>query len=695
MDLMTGSYFPWHDYKWGYEVGVQVKNPITSDVFSFIYPMQSLAIQSIKSGQFGLWNPYILSGTPLSANFQSSPFTPLNFLHLFFVSPIAWSLQVVMQHILAGVFTYLLLRHWKVSPWGAFTGGIIYAFSGFMIIWSQWRVLSLACSFVPLVILFADQFFTTHNPRQGILLSVSLALLILSGYPQLFFYTGGAIFLLFTLKVQKKLYVKTLVTLIFFVALGVGISAIQVVPGYELLTVSQRQDETYTDEWAYLPLQKVITFIAPDYFGNHSTANYWGPQNYTSNVGYVGIVAFLLASIGIYNFRKDRNKLFAVLMGILALLMSFQTPLSALFRSIGFLGLQAAAAHRSLFLFNFSIALLAGFGAEYFLSGKYRFNWRVVVLPLGLIIIFVSLAFVEQEHLIIAIESLFLPLAFFFFGSLILFIGRLKRVSLFLLALLATIELFIFAWKYLPFSPPYLFYPTTPVIDFLKSLDKPFRVAGGVLPVNTRMVYGIESFEGYDALYPLRSAEFLSAINNDVIKEDHVRYAIIDNQNSRLIDITNTKYFLTLKDNLTRFDPERYKIVFEDKSTVILENLHTLPRYFTVSGWEVIKDKHEIIARLQQKDFDYKNKIILEEQPPSSASRFLFISDSWYPGWKAYIDSKEQKIYRANYMFRAVEIPQGSQKLTFSYEPDSFKLGAIITTVSLGTSILVYLKLTK
>ena len=68
-DIITGAYLPWLDYKWGYPVGVPVKNPIVSDSISYSYPMRTLGIDLIKKGLLPLWNPYILNGTPLMANF--------------------------------------------------------------------------------------------------------------------------------------------------------------------------------------------------------------------------------------------------------------------------------------------------------------------------------------------------------------------------------------------------------------------------------------------------------------------------------------------------------------------------------------------------------------------------------------------------------------------------------------------------
>ena len=57
------------------------------------------------------------------------------------------------------------------------------------------------------------------------------------------------------------------------------------------------------------------------------------------------------------------------------------------------------------------------------------------------------------------------------------------------------------------------------------------------------------------------------------------------------------------------------------------------------------------------------------------------MSDTFYPGWKAYVDERETKIYRADYAFRAIFVPSGKHTVIFSFNPKSFKIGAIISGV--------------
>ncbi len=74
----------------------------------------------------------------------------------------------------------------------------------------------------------------------------------------------------------------------------------------------------------------------------------------------------------------------------------------------------------------------------------------------------------------------------------------------------------------------------------------------------------------------------------------------------------------------------------------------------------------------------------------------LFLSDNYYPGWKAYVDNKETKIYRANYTFRSIYLPSGNHSVAFKYNPLSFKIGSVVSLLSFIAilSILV-LKITK
>jgi uncharacterized membrane protein YfhO len=63
----------------------------------------------------------------------------------------------------------------------------------------------------------------------------------------------------------------------------------------------------------------------------------------------------------------------------------------------------------------------------------------------------------------------------------------------------------------------------------------------------------------------------------------------------------------------------------------------------------------------------------------------FFISDTYYPGWRAFVDGKETKIYRANYAFRAIKVPKGTHEVLMYYLPNSFVFGIYLSIMGLGT----------
>jgi hypothetical protein len=79
------------------------------------------------------------------------------------------------------------------------------------------------------------------------------------------------------------------------------------------------------------------------------------------------------------------------------------------------------------------------------------------------------------------------------------------------------------------------------------------------------------------------------------------------------------------------------------------------------------------------------NEVIAESE--SSRAGLLVLTDSYYPGWNAYIDNRPAPIVRVNYLFRGVEVPAGRHTVTFKFEPISVAAGLAIFalfTVGLG-----------
>ncbi len=155
------------------------------------------------------------------------------------------------------------------------------------------------------------------------------------------------------------------------------------------------------------------------------------------------------------------------------------------------------------------------------------------------------------------------------------------------------------------------------------------------------------------------------------------------------------------------------KKVFEDKMVWVYELKDTLPRAFFVSDALCIKDKEEMLALFQSLDFNPEKIAVFEELVGTSSQRknvaldakatiirytpseveielrtnsagFLILSDTYYPGWKGYVNNIRTKIYRANYLFRGLYIDSpGVYIINFRYRPFSFYIGAGISLVTI------------
>lgn len=157
----------------------------------------------------------------------------------------------------------------------------------------------------------------------------------------------------------------------------------------------------------------------------------------------------------------------------------------------------------------------------------------------------------------------------------------------------------------------------------------------------------------------------------------------------------------------------KLKEVYRD-DIAIYENGDYLPRAYFVNKGILINNDKQILKKLRSSTFNPREEIIVEDKSaakfnssnglkanvkitgyePNSVTiktvndknGFLVLSDTYYPGWKVFVDGNEEKIYRANYTFRAVGLSKGSHLVEFVYDPLSFKAGLFL---SLGTFILL------
>ena len=75
-------------------------------------------------------------------------------------------------------------------------------------------------------------------------------------------------------------------------------------------------------------------------------------------------------------------------------------------------------------------------------------------------------------------------------------------------------------------------------------------------------------------------------------------------------------------------------------------------------------------------------RVVLEADV--TGSEWLVLTDLFYPGWKAEVNSQPTDIYAANGLFRAVVIPPGRSRIEFIYDPLSFRIGSVLSLMALA-----------
>ncbi len=171
----------------------------------------------------------------------------------------------------------------------------------------------------------------------------------------------------------------------------------------------------------------------------------------------------------------------------------------------------------------------------------------------------------------------------------------------------------------------------------------------------------------------------------------------------------------------------KYREVYRDTSVAILENTAAFPRAFLVPSARFAASPGTSLDVMAGEPFDPRREVVLAgDTPPvllaqavsatdiaptlpasgvlergradlerydlgevavrvsTPADAFLVLSDTFYPGWRAYVDGQERPLLRGDLLFRVVQVPAGSSQVVFRFEPASIWVGLGVTLASLA-----------
>jgi len=740
-DLLIAEYAPWSTYSYlGYVPGSFPHKAQYFDTLRQIYPWKTLSLDSVKKKELPLWNPYNFSGAPLLANFQSAVFYPLNIFYLFLPLAVAWSLLVILQPLLAGFFTYLFGREIGLQKKGAFLAGLAFAYGGFMTVFLEYNIIDQTVAWMPVAAYFFEKLLKKNNFWQGLWFFLSLTLPFLAGHlPSAGL--GFAFLLLYIFlriwhrawPVKQKVNFSFKITLLAFLSLGAA--AIQLVPTGELIRNAARapHDYQFLVEKLLIQPQQLLMLLVPDFFGNPATRNYWLTDTYAGKVTYLGLVPLFFSFFALVRFGKSAIIRFFSLMTIIIFSLLVSWPLARLVYRFSLPLLSTSSPTNAIFLTSFCLAILAGFGIDQWFGEKRPSQgWPLVMMAFifGLLWLFSGMGLLQANYRSLGYSSLIFLVLAAAIGLLPKIFKKTKFLILLGIFCLTILDLFYFFHKFNPFVPSALVYPPAQVLSWLQQasgFDRFWGYGMAAVQANFASQYQLFSPDGYDPLYPKRYGELIVASSegkmaasfDETTRSDACLAAgfgetdlATNPSRKRLLDLLGVKFILDRLENASTqntFPQASYRLVWQGQNWRVFENLAAAPRAFLTDEYRLFETQREFEEIFFAPDFQVAKTILLEREPArplqpatksqakivdyttnkvvlsteSDADQLLFLSDSDYPGWQAFVDGQKTIIYRADYAFRAVFVPAGQHQVLFRYRPQSFVWGARISLASL------------
>ncbi len=315
----------------------------------------------------------------------------------------------------------------------------------------------------------------------------------------------------------------------------------------------------------------------------------------------------------------------------------------------------------------------------------------------------------------------FLTALLFIAGTIFLLIKRKTRpvVVSICLIIFAITDLFTFGINYNPDPSATDLKPITPIIQKLMEFDTKdytFYAADHLIQPNLNMFYGIRDFRGYDITISMLYQHFLFALfpgtepllgNNG----GDIRSRPYTPPDPVIASIAGIRYLVF--ESTTHLNNAYYRFMGSYEDLSLWENPDAKPIIYLAGAVQPVTYNEEALDILSSHDpkllttpvvagvdesgsFD-NAKIRLTRikdragehvvKIDAVSNGFLVINEPYYPGWHAYVDSKEVQMYHVNYLFQGIKIPEGNYIVRIVYSPDMFYIGLVLSLITLGLMI--------
>ncbi len=716
---------PWRSLQSHFPDFYRPHNPMFDPIQQYL-PWRIFAVESVRDGLIPLWNPYQFLGTPFLANLQSTLLYPLNLLFLVAGARYGFGISAIIHLILGGIFTYAFLRALDLRQPAALFGALVVMFNGFTVSWLEYPTLSLwVFMWLPAILLCYERSLRQPRSLWPIALTLAIAMQFLGGHLQVSSYVIIA-FLIYVVvrsvvrrgdpKGSPAVSVaaaggnqrssasiggwplplpsppRTILLALIPLALGLALAAAQILPTLELAGLSGRVAHGSRGALSTaFPLTHFILYLVPNFFGNPVDYNYWGNYrdqtafNFFETACYVGILPLFLAA---WSLRRRREPAFwfCAALVLFAVLAAIGSPVYYLLYYLAPGFHELAGLGRVLCLAAFGLAGLAALGLDSLLQQTDSRPPRAAFLFGALAIAAAWGVYLIHQPLVAALDpklqfGTYQTRQFLYFIVLVaatsLIIALRSRAKLpppwFAAAALAILiaDLFGFGINFNPCMPASMAYPETGSIRWLEQNAGHERVTSlathGLdwMPANAAMVFGLRDIHGSDSLRVRTSFDLVSPPGKG--QDEH------PDPSSPLMDELGVRYLMT-----RQYLSGKWVLAY-DADTSIYENPFARPRAYLIPNIPLQEPEGSPTVIFLR---DTPDAITLTVN--SQQGGLLILTDSYCPGWHAWIDGRPTPIDRFSDAFRSVAVPAGTHIIEMRYEPATFRLGLFISLIALA-----------
>jgi hypothetical protein len=312
----TGSLARYSGYR-DVLAGVQVHTDGLRDQVDAEMPNSILFGEALRNGEFAAWDPYTVGGAPLAGTPNLAIASPLSTPYWVLPGWLAPAYTKLLELICAIGGTYLFLRRLRLGKPAAWLGGLVFASSAFMVVWTGWPQTRVA-ALIPVLFWALDRLCARVRVREVALVGLVVAGMLLGGFPAVTGYAlltaaGYVLFRVFGEACEPKRWLRgehvyrwrpvaaRLAGAGAGVAAGVALAAWQLVPWLHYMSsvlVDQRSQKP-TDN---IPGVALLTMIAPEALGTSNPSDqptWFGPLANIDAQSYVGAGALVLVVAGL------------------------------------------------------------------------------------------------------------------------------------------------------------------------------------------------------------------------------------------------------------------------------------------------------------------------------------------------------------------------------------------------------------